>query len=49
MSKILVIFNQKGGPGKTTLVMSLAGHLIKQGKRVVVVDSDPQASSHKWD
>jgi chromosome partitioning protein len=49
MAKILVIFNQKGGPGKTTIVMSLAGYLIKQGKKVVVVDSDPQASSHKWE
>lgn len=46
--KIIGICNQKGGCGKTTTTMNLAGGLTKIGYRVQVVDADPQASSTVW-
>ena len=42
--KIWAVANQKGGVGKTTSAVSLAGHLITQGSRVLLVDMDPQGS-----
>jgi len=42
--KIWTIANQKGGVGKTTTVVSLAGALAKQDQRVLVIDTDPHAS-----
>lgn len=48
MSVILAIANQKGGCGKTTTVMNLAGGLTKAKYRVQVVDADPQASATIW-
>lgn len=48
MPLILTIANQKGGCGKTTTVMNLAGGLTAAKYRVIVVDADPQASATIW-
>jgi cellulose biosynthesis protein BcsQ len=40
----LVIFNHKGGVGKTTLTVNIAAALAAQGKRILIVDSDPQCN-----
>ena len=43
-AKKLVLFNHKGGVGKTTLTVNLALALVDAGKNVLVVDTDPQCS-----
>jgi len=45
---IAVLLNQKGGVGKTTLALHLAGVWAAQGRRVLVVDADPQGSALDW-
>lgn len=47
-SKIITVCNQKGGVGKTTLVMQLASAFSRRGKKVLVVDADPQATATRW-
>jgi chromosome partitioning protein len=42
---IVALLIQKGGIGKTTLALHLAGHSARQGKRVRVIDADPQGSA----
>ena len=46
--KILAIIAQKGGAGKTTLSINLAIAAALAKKQVVLIDTDQQASAHKW-
>jgi chromosome partitioning protein len=48
MAILICVANQKGGCGKTTTAMNLAGGLTKARYRVLVVDADPQASATMW-
>ena len=47
-TKVVAVASQKGGCGKTTLTVHLGVHAMLQGKRVLIVDTDPQQSASKW-
>lgn len=46
--KIIALLNEKGGTGKSTVATNLATALHRQGKRVVLIDADPQGTARDW-
>jgi chromosome partitioning protein len=47
-AKVIVLTNQKGGCGKTTISIHLATGLVRKGYRVLVIDADPQHTAQNW-
>src|SRR4051812_30871137 len=47
-TRIITVATRKGGAGKSTISMQLGGALVRRGKRVLIVDGDPQASAVRW-
>ena len=45
---IIAVMSQKGGAGKTTLALNLAAAMAERGRRVLVVDADPQQTAQDW-
>lgn len=48
MGKVILLGSQKGGCGKSTLGVNIAGWLAHNGKDVILVDADPQFSASRW-
>jgi chromosome partitioning protein len=46
--RVIAVLNQKGGTGKTTTTVNLAAALGQLGRRILVLDLDPQASASAW-
>lgn len=48
VGKVITVAQQKGGAGKTTLAVNLATMLLRQGRTVALLDTDPQGSLGRW-
>lgn len=48
VAKVITLFNQKGGCGKTTMTMQIAGTLALRGYKTLVVDMDDQSTATRW-
>lgn len=48
MARSILVVNSKGGCGKTTVATNLAGYYAVRGKKVALVDHDPQESGIEW-
>jgi len=46
--KILALLNEKGGSGKSTAAINLACAMHRSGRKVVLVDADPQGTARDW-
>ena len=47
-SRIVAVVSQKGGAGKTTVLMQVAGGLVEAGRGFAITDLDPQESALRW-
>ena len=47
-AKVVTFCNQKGGCGKTSLSMQVAGGFARRGFRTLIVDADPQGTATRW-
>jgi chromosome partitioning protein len=45
---VIALLNEKGGAGKSTLSINLAVALHRQGRKVVLIDADPQGTARDW-
>ena len=48
MVQVIAVVGRKGGIGKTTLSVHVAGELAARGRRVALIDADPQGSAAQW-
>ena len=47
-AKLIIVTNQKGGAGKTTAAVHLAGTAVRRGYKTLLIDADKQGTATKW-